>query len=348
MSSTPKHLAMYQAFGWEPPSFAHVGLLTDIHGQKLSKRNMDVDVASYRDKMGILPEALINFVALLGWSHGKKKDFMSMEDLIKNVCYLPSIDFDKGADTAQFSMKFTTGDTVVTFEKMWFLQKLHAGAYIDLATKGDRSRLSFLTKSIVSALEDRSVPESILAGRSITNYTEQLLELGARGYTNGRGFVTDHKFFFSTPEQSDLEITIPPERFEERSCIPDPTPAIQESAMSLHDFERIPVESWDTEHISRCVDGIVNAWTLRLLAAFHATGEFEKFETEVKARSAIGRMAAKDVHDYIRWVLMAGMPGPPTVGALVVLGRAETLDRFRNAKVVSDQEGSLGDRVAKK
>ena len=85
MSSTPKHLAMYQAFGWEPPAFAHVGLLTDIHGQKLSKRNMDVDVASYRDKMGILPEALINFVALLGWSHGKKKDFMGMQDLMKNV-----------------------------------------------------------------------------------------------------------------------------------------------------------------------------------------------------------------------------------------------------------------------
>lgn len=87
MSSTPKHLAMYQAFGWEPPAFAHVGLLLDKDKQKLSKRTGSIDIESWRQK-GVFPETLTNFVALLGWSHSLGKDAMSMEDLIRNVCVL--------------------------------------------------------------------------------------------------------------------------------------------------------------------------------------------------------------------------------------------------------------------
>src|SRR5450432_1699216 len=86
MSSTPKHLALYDAFQWEPPAFAHVGLLTDKNGQKLSKRNLDLDVSSYRDKMGIFPETLTNFVTLLGWSHGQGKDIMDLRQLVEIVC----------------------------------------------------------------------------------------------------------------------------------------------------------------------------------------------------------------------------------------------------------------------
>lgn len=85
MSSTPKHLAMYEAFGWQPPAFAHVGLLMDHNRQKLSKRHMDLDISAFRDKMGIFPEALTNFVALLGWSHGRKKDIMTLQELVENV-----------------------------------------------------------------------------------------------------------------------------------------------------------------------------------------------------------------------------------------------------------------------
>lgn len=84
MSSTAKHLALYEAFGWEPPAFAHVGLLLDKNKQKLSKRHGATDVASFRD-MGVFPETLTNFVALLGWSHGQNSDVMGLEDLIKNV-----------------------------------------------------------------------------------------------------------------------------------------------------------------------------------------------------------------------------------------------------------------------
>ena len=84
ISSTPKHLALYEAFGWTPPTFAHVGLLVDETGRKLSKRNFDTDIANFRN-MGVLPETLVNFVALLGWSHEQKSDVMNLEQLVENV-----------------------------------------------------------------------------------------------------------------------------------------------------------------------------------------------------------------------------------------------------------------------
>ena len=84
MPSTPKHIYLYEAFGWTPPTFAHVGLLQNKERKKLSKRDGDVNVSQYKDA-GYLPESLNNFVALLGWSHTSKSDVMQMEDLIKQA-----------------------------------------------------------------------------------------------------------------------------------------------------------------------------------------------------------------------------------------------------------------------
>jgi glutamyl-tRNA synthetase len=74
LSSTPKHVLLYEAFGWEKPIFAHLPLLLNPDKSKLSKRQGDVAVEDYRDK-GYLKEALINFVALLGWNAGDDKEF---------------------------------------------------------------------------------------------------------------------------------------------------------------------------------------------------------------------------------------------------------------------------------
>lgn len=87
MPSTPKHLVLYDAFGWQAPTFAHVGLLLDEKRQKLSKRNLDVDLESYKNK-GIFPEALLNHVALLGWSHSTGKDFIPLDRMIEIVGYV--------------------------------------------------------------------------------------------------------------------------------------------------------------------------------------------------------------------------------------------------------------------
>ena len=90
LSSTPKHLVLYDAFGWEPPVFVHLPLLHAMSGQKLSKRDVTGShlVEDYKAD-GILPEALLNFIALFGWSARTPYDVHSVEELISRVCWVP-------------------------------------------------------------------------------------------------------------------------------------------------------------------------------------------------------------------------------------------------------------------
>ncbi|MCX7875385.1 MAG: glutamate--tRNA ligase [Melioribacteraceae bacterium] len=82
LSSTPKHILLYDYFNWEKPEFAHLPLLLNPDRSKLSKRQGDVAVEDYRAK-GYLQSALINFVALLGWNAGDDKEFYYMNELIE-------------------------------------------------------------------------------------------------------------------------------------------------------------------------------------------------------------------------------------------------------------------------
>jgi glutamyl-tRNA synthetase len=82
LPSTPKHLILYKGFGWEPPQFAHLPLILNKDRTKLSKRQGDVAVEDYRDK-GYLKEALINYLALLGWNPGDDREFFTLSELTK-------------------------------------------------------------------------------------------------------------------------------------------------------------------------------------------------------------------------------------------------------------------------
>lgn len=88
MPSTPMHVVLYNAFKWTPPHFGHVPLLVDKSGQKLSKRNADIDLSSFKDQQGIFPATLVNFAALLGWSHTQKADVFSLKELEQIVSAL--------------------------------------------------------------------------------------------------------------------------------------------------------------------------------------------------------------------------------------------------------------------
>ena len=83
LSSTPRHLLLYRAFGWQPPQFAHLPMILGPDKSKLSKRHGATAINEYRDK-GYLPEAMINFLTLLGWSLDDKTEIMGTEQIIKN------------------------------------------------------------------------------------------------------------------------------------------------------------------------------------------------------------------------------------------------------------------------
>ena len=79
--STPKHVLLYRYMGWELPVFAHLPLLLNPDRSKLSKRQGDVAVEDYREA-GYLPAALVNFVALMGWSRGDDQEIFTLPELI--------------------------------------------------------------------------------------------------------------------------------------------------------------------------------------------------------------------------------------------------------------------------
>lgn len=82
LSSTPKHVLLYDSFKWERPIFAHLPLLLNPDRSKLSKRQGDVAVEDYRAK-GYLNDALVNFIALLGWNAGDDREFYYLKELIE-------------------------------------------------------------------------------------------------------------------------------------------------------------------------------------------------------------------------------------------------------------------------
>ncbi len=81
ISSTPKHVELYDAFGWTPPTFVHMPLLRNADKSKISKRKNPVSLDYYADA-GILPEAMLNFLGLMGWSLGNDQEKFTLAEMI--------------------------------------------------------------------------------------------------------------------------------------------------------------------------------------------------------------------------------------------------------------------------
>ncbi|MCB1108955.1 MAG: glutamate--tRNA ligase, partial [Chlamydiia bacterium] len=82
ISSTPKHILLYELFGWKPPEFLHMPLLLGRDGKKLSKRKNPTSIFYYRDS-GYLKEAFLNFLSLMGYSMVGDKEIYPLSELIK-------------------------------------------------------------------------------------------------------------------------------------------------------------------------------------------------------------------------------------------------------------------------
>jgi len=80
--STPKHIILYDAFGWEKPNFSHVPPLVGANRKKLSKRTGDVSVEKFLEN-GYFPEALLNYISLLGWNPKTTEEIFSLDELIE-------------------------------------------------------------------------------------------------------------------------------------------------------------------------------------------------------------------------------------------------------------------------
>jgi glutamyl-tRNA synthetase len=175
LSSTPKHILLYDFFGWEKPVLAHLPLLLNPDRSKLSKRQGDVAVEDYRSK-GYLKEALINFVALLGWTAGDDVEFYYLNELIE-----------------KFSLeKVNKSGAVFNVEKLNWLNAEH------LRKKENSEILSLLKEELSnSKYKDQ-------------NYTDEYLLKVIIAMKERVTFVKDYleksPYFFETPEEYDESV----------------------------------------------------------------------------------------------------------------------------------------------
>ncbi len=166
LPSTPKHLLLYQYFGWQAPQFAHLPLLLNPDRSKLSKRQGDVAVEDYRAK-GYLKEALINFIAFLGWNPGDTREIFSLKELEQ-----------------EFSLeRVGSAGAVFNIEKLNWLNHQH------IMRKSDEEVLSMVKPLMEQAGWD--IPDDTYCLRIIKVLKERLVVLP--------DFITYGDYFFNAP-----------------------------------------------------------------------------------------------------------------------------------------------------
>ncbi|CAD6506072.1 BgTH12-07004 [Blumeria graminis f. sp. triticale] len=320
MSSTPKHIAIYEALGWAPPSFTHVGLLLDQSGKKLSKRTSSTEVESFRSQ-GIFPETLTNFVALLGWSHGKKSDVMSLEDLVKEA-----------------SMKYTKGDTIVRFEKLNFLQRRHAARYASKTpSKNPLHSLQHLAvQPIIEELDSRESAEKLMSYQNIPDglakesYIYNILVADASNYTNAKDFIQRNVYYFAAPSVQTLEGNMPSNIRKGKISEDDLKANIDTLLTLFRTIHEIDLEDWDGSTLRKRLDWIVEQ---RTELGFKDKDEGETIiSLNLTKRKAVSRSWSKFVHENLRWALFAGKPGPDGIKMMLLLGKVNVTERLLRAE----------------
>ena len=172
LSSSPKYNRLYEAFGWEIPEYVHCPLITDENHQKLSKR---CGHSSYEDliEQGFLSEAIVNFVALLGWSPEDNNEIFSLEELVKIFDYhhlskSPAVfDYTK--------LKWMNGEYMkaMDFDRFYEMAK----PYIDEVIKKDldKKKIAAMVKTRIEIFPD--IKEHI-------DFFEELPEYDVAMYTH--------------------------------------------------------------------------------------------------------------------------------------------------------------------
>ena len=128
ISNTPRQLLLYQAFGYEPPVFAHLSLVMGPDHAPLSKRHGATSVKEFRDK-GYLPEALVNYLALIGWSPGHNEELLPADELarrfrLENVAHSAGVfDEDKLAWANRHYLKLCAPDRLAILAEPYLRER---------------------------------------------------------------------------------------------------------------------------------------------------------------------------------------------------------------------------------
>lgn len=185
LSSAPKYNHLYEAFGWDIPTYVHCPLITDEHHKKLSKR---CGHSSYEDliEQGYLTEAVVNYVALLGWSPSDNREIFSLEELVKEFDYHHMSKSPAVFDTVK--LKWMNSEYIKAMDFDSFFEK--AEPYIkEVVTKDyDLRKIAALVQSRIEVFPD--IKEHI-------DFFEELPEYDTAMYTHKK---------MKTNEETSLEV----------------------------------------------------------------------------------------------------------------------------------------------
>ena len=324
MTSTPLHIALYDAFGWPAPAFGHVPLLVDGRGQKLNKRDFKSDLSNYRDALGVYPDALVNFAALLGWSHQQGNDVMNLKELEE-----------------VFDMKITKGNTVVSLEKLHYLQKQHAKRYI--RDRGDM--FERMVQDTIAAVQDYvgeegpyEVPRDDIVG-DVSEMVGDATEVA--GELNKLHDQRIQNFLRGRP----LDGVIPLMLQSEYGPYERPKEFVKSFEAIFASKGHRDTYPTDGEHSPEALCIAAGAlcftpakyWTADVHKANMAALEAPPLETvhDPKERAKIWRTA---LNQFMRLALLDGQPGPSIPHTMAILGKDVCMERLQAAaRIVRDQ-----------
>ncbi|KAL7627120.1 Glutamate--tRNA ligase mitochondrial [Parahypoxylon ruwenzoriense] len=337
--STPRHVALYEAFEWPVPQFAHVGLLVNGKKQKLSKRYDDVGIITWRDR-GMLPITLLNYVMLLGWSPGKlsknEQEAMNLNMMV-----------------TKFHLGFTKGDIIIN-NKYGYLQKEHLrrifqspdpSALDTLKTQvlpGIMTRAQLCEDGEVLAVPKRPVERGPLVplareGINVTvskRYIEQVFDADATNYRDAESFIARNVFLIWTVAAQQYRARLAKELNAVNDIhVVDPQDPTQRTPRLVHELvaalrdllNDIPREKWTKENLEEVV--------VPFVYTVHATPTPRTDELLPDKEPP-----APEIWGYhlLRWILVASRPGPPLMTIMALLGREETLLRVERAHEVAE------------
>ncbi|XP_050545802.1 probable glutamate--tRNA ligase, mitochondrial isoform X2 [Daktulosphaira vitifoliae] len=188
-SSTSKHILLYRAFGWTPPIFGHLPLLMNVDGTKLSKRQQDISISSYRKK-GIYPESILNFVVSCGggFSFNNSKNKMcikTLDELVEN--------FDVNL--------INSNSCQVSLDKLDYFNKIQLK--IELSTECGMKKAIRQLKQIIknNFLENNEISLDLN-----DSYLEKILKWSVNRISNINQLINDnYKFIWIKPSEASIK-----------------------------------------------------------------------------------------------------------------------------------------------
>lgn len=176
LSNTPKQILLFKALGWEVPKFAHLPMILDEQKKKLSKRRNTVSVEEYKS-LGYLPEALFNFLTLLGFAPGNNREVISIEDLVNEFT------FERvNKKSAVFDMK-----------KLGWINSEYIKTY-DESLLAELIREKLIEKNVVPADKVKEIT---------SEYIVSVISIMKERVNTINDFIEFGKYFFLEPETYD-------------------------------------------------------------------------------------------------------------------------------------------------